>query len=90
MYPFVFHLDNVSLSQSLLPLVTAKALSTALRNKLVASGLGFAHLKLAYRRDQSNGIKSLFSEPGANNKPRISKNSVVIAKINSYFEKAVM
>ena len=85
--PFIFHLDSVSMSHSFLPLVKAKALSIAVRNKLVASGLGFGHLKLAYKRDQSCGIKSLFSEPGPDNKPRITKNSLVISKINGYFEK---
>ena len=88
--PFVFHLDTVNLTQSLLPLVKADAMSPGMRKKCVASGLRFSHLLLAHKRDKSGGIKHLLCKPGPDSKARVTKNSKVIDKINRYFEQLCM
>ena len=83
----LFHMDSITLSLSLAPLVDDKALSSVMKNKMVLSGLGLSHLKLAHSRDPANGIKALLSEPSADSKPRITKRHAIIAKVNEYVAK---
>ena len=52
--------------------------------KIAGSGLAMHHLALAYQRDQSSGIKKLFSQTVAG-KVRVTKSERIIAAVNDYF-----
>ena len=47
---------------SLRPLVDSRVLSTQMAKKIAESNLNLSHLKMAFERDGSTGIISLFSE----------------------------
>ena len=51
--------------------------------KIAGSGLNLGHLKLAFNRDESNGIRQLFTEK-FNKKARVTASKSVIMKVNTY------
>ena len=52
--------------------------------KLANTGIGKHHLKIAYDRDNENGIRNVLSEQ-IGNVPRVSKNAAVIRGLVNYF-----
>ena len=56
-----------------------KCMSHQMAKKCAGSGLLFMHLQLAFQRDGVHEFYDVLSEE-INNKPRVTKNKVVIAK----------
>ena len=52
----------------------------AMAKKAASSGLGFQHLKVAYRWDSDTGIQHLFAELNGHKKPRVTKDKKSLAK----------
>jgi DNA polymerase III alpha subunit (gram-positive type) len=77
------HMQNHS---SLMPLVNDNVLSKQMITKVAASGLSLSHIFLAYKRDNVNGIKNIFSERGLGNKPRVTNNTKIIQNVCRYCE----
>ena len=60
-------------------IATEKCMSHQMAKKCAGSGLLFMHLQLAIQRDGVHECYDVLSEE-INNKPRVTKNKVVIAK----------
>ena len=67
-------------------LVHDKVMSEQMAKKAAASGLTITHLKRASTRS-SNGIKDLFSEYTAHNKPRVTRAKAIYDRVQEYMEK---
>ena len=71
-------------SETFRAIATEKCMSPQMAKKCAGSGLLFMHLQLAFQRDGVHAFYDVFCEE-INNKPRITKNKVVIAKkIHNY------
>ncbi len=70
---------------SLQPLVSNKVLTDGMAMKIASSGLCWDHLKLAYRRDGFEGLKSLLGEKTQFG-IRVTKNKNVLEKLSTYLE----
>ena len=82
---YIFPLTFSALSQSLQPLVAAKVISSQMKIKLAQTSIGLHQLKLAYQRDNEQGIAFLFKQPcGIAMCPRVTKCSKVISKVTKY------
>lgn len=87
---YVFPLAFSALSQSLQPLVTAKVISSQMKIKLAQTSIGFHQLKLAYQRDNDQGIALVFKQPcGIAMCPRVTKSSNVISKVTKYVSEII-
>jgi hypothetical protein len=75
-------MKNVNM-QSLQSLVDDKIMSKFTVNKIAASGLHLQHIVLAYQRDKTNGVRSLFSEKILG-KPRVTGNAKIIQSLQNY------
>ncbi|XP_061184839.1 uncharacterized protein LOC133192851 [Saccostrea echinata] len=74
--------DNTN---SLSYLLENKIISKVIANKISKSGLGLAHLQLAYDRDRDCGIHQVLSETTSTGKPRVTVNKTIIKNICQYF-----
>ena len=68
-------------------LASQKCMSHQMAKKCTGSDLLFMHLQLAFQRDGVHGLYEILCEE-INNKPRVTKNKVVIAKIANSFQKS--
>ena len=56
----------------------------SMSQKIAGSGLNLGHLKLAFERDETNGIRQLFTEKFFNQKARVTASKSIIVKVNQY------
>lgn len=64
--------------------VQAKALSKSMAQKASSSGLLFRHIRLAHRRNGSDGVSQLLSETVGSVKPRVTKSKKIIEALVEY------
>jgi hypothetical protein len=69
---------------SLKPLVDAKVIGIAMAKNVASSGLQMDHIKLAHKRNHSDGIKRLLNEKDRNGKIRVTDSSRIIKKLTNY------
>ena len=74
--------ENLS---SLQPLIQAKVITKGMAEKVASSGLTIAHLQLAFQRSAAGGISNVLMER-FQDKPRVTRNKCVIAKICNFFQ----
>ena len=68
---------------SLHTLVSNGTLSKGMCQKMAGSGLTLSHLKLAFSRDEMNGIPQLSTEK-FQGKARVTASKAIIMKVNLY------
>ena len=85
--PFLFSCDLIHRLVASFPLrltfaafIAAKHISSDMARKCSISGLSLNHIRKAYERDGSDGVRAVLAEK-ANGKVRITKNSKVIDKL---------
>ena len=69
-------------SETFRAIATEKCMSPQMAKKCAGSGLLFMHLQLAFQRDGVHAFYDVLCEE-SNNKPRVTKDKVVIAKKNT-------
>jgi len=69
---------------TLMPLVSHKALSRSMADKIAASGLSFQHLQAACRRGGIDGLTSILSEM-YNGRPRATSSKKIIESVHKFF-----
>ena len=72
------------LVNTLQPLVRGKYMSASMATNCASSGLGLHHLQQVYQKGKEEGVKQVLMER-FDNKPRVSSNKQVLAKICQYF-----
>ena len=70
-------------SASLQVLLNNGTITKGMCQKIAGSGLSIAHLKLAFSRDEMNGIRQLFTEK-FEGKARVTASKAIIMKVNSH------
>jgi len=70
---------------SLQPLLKQKVCRIGILRKMAASGLSLNHLKLAYTRNGSSGLQSIFGEQDSNKKVRVTKSKKIAHVIGMFF-----
>ena len=63
----------------------SKVLSNYMIGKIAASGLSYAHLKLAFQRDRVCGIAKLLGELMSTGKARVTQDRKVMLALNAHF-----
>lgn len=69
-------------------MVFEKVVSSGSVQKMAGSGLTLSNLVTAYKRDNRDGIKNIFSEI-VNGHPRVTKNVKIIQNVNTFIGKIV-
>jgi DNA polymerase III epsilon subunit-like protein len=71
---------------SLMPLVNDHVLSMQMIGRVAKCGLGLSDLLSAYKKDNFNGIKYIFTQRGADFKPKVTNNIKIMQNVCKYCE----
>ena len=69
-------------------MISAKAVSKGMAEKIAGSGLNFRHLYIAFRRGKRNRLRALLGEK-RNGSVRVSERSMVTEKLINFIEMSV-